>query len=181
MQPRPMRETTAPCDPSFTFSMAGSSHAVGARARAFDLWQLRGFRRPASSLAGRRRMLAGPMEPAPAAPAAMAPPAPCTSYQRFVVFLLAFLQFTVILDFMILAPLGAILMPELHITTRQFGMVVSVYAFSAGVAGLLAAGFADRFDSKKLLLLFYCGFVLGTFQCGVDGSYHLRVFGRMVT
>jgi len=126
-------------------------------------------------------MLAGPMEPAPAAPAAKAPPAPFTSYQRFVVFLLAFLQFTVILDFMILSPLGAILMPELHITTRQFGMVVSVYAFSAGVAGLLAAGFADRFDRKKLLLFFYCGFVLGTFLCGVAGSYHFLVFARMVT
>jgi len=121
------------------------------------------------------------MESASAAPAAKAPAAPFTSYQRFVVFLLAFLQFTVILDFMILSPLGAILMPTLGITTGQFSRVVSVYAFSAGVAGLLAAGFADRFDRKKLLLFFYCGFVLGTLLCGVAGNYPFLLFARIVT
>jgi len=121
------------------------------------------------------------MEPASAAPAAKAPLVPFTSYQRFVVFVLAFLQFTVILDFMILSPLGAILMPALQITTRQFGLLVSAYAFSAGVAGLLAAGFADRFDRKRLLLFFYCGFVLGTFLCGIAGNYHFLLFARIVT
>ena len=121
------------------------------------------------------------MEPASAAPAAKAPLAPFTPYQRFVVFVLAFLQFTVILDFMILSPLGAVLMPVLHITTRQFGLLVSAYAFSAGVAGLLAAGFADRFDRKKFLLFFYCGFVLGTFLCGIAGNYHFLLFARIVT
>jgi len=121
------------------------------------------------------------MEPASAAPAAKAPLAPFTPYQRFVVFVLAFLQFTVILDFMILSPLGAILMPALGITTRQFGLLVSAYAFSAGVAGLLAAGFADRFDRKKFLLFFYCGFVMGTLLCGLAGSYHFLLFARIVT
>src|SRR3569623_440499 len=112
------------------------------------------------------------MESAPAATnAAKTPLTPFTSYQFFVAIVLAFLQFTVILDFMILSPLGAILMPALHITTRQFGMLVSAYAFSAGVAGLASAGFADRFDRKKFLLFFYCGFVLGTFLCGIAGSY----------
>lgn len=102
-------------------------------------------------------------------------------YQRFVVALLAFLQFTVVLDFMILSPLGAILMDELGITTAQFGRVVSAYAFSAGVSGLLAAGFADRFDRKKLLLFFYVGFVFGTLLCGVAPSYTFLLGARIVT
>jgi len=121
------------------------------------------------------------MDSASATPTAKAPLVPFTPYQRFVVFVLAFLQFTVILDFMILSPLGAILMPALQITTRQFGLLVSAYAFSAGVAGLLAAGFADRFDRKKFLLFFYCGFVLGTLLCGVAGNYHFLLFARIVT
>ena len=83
------------------------------------------------------------------------PPAPFTPYQKFVVGLLAFLQFAVILDFMIMSPLGALIMPALDITPKQFGLVVSAYAFSAGVSGFLTAGFADRFDRKKLLLFFY--------------------------
>ena len=83
-----------------------------------------------------------------------------TRYEVFVIAILAILQFTVILDFMVLSPLGAILMPELKITPAQFGMVVSVYALSAGISGFLAAGFADKFDRKKLLLFFYGGFII---------------------
>jgi predicted MFS family arabinose efflux permease len=102
-------------------------------------------------------------------------------YQKGVLALLAFLQFTVILDFMIISPLGAMLMPTFHITPAQFGLAVSVYAFSAGVSGLLAAGFADRYDRKKLLMLFYCGFVVGTLLCGLSHSYGFLVFARMIT
>src|SRR4051812_12743786 len=85
-----------------------------------------------------------------------------SNYQKLVIAILAFLQFTVVLDFMIISPLGAILMPALNMTPSQFGNVVSAYAFSAGISGLLAAGFADRFDRKKFLLFFYSGFILGT-------------------
>lgn len=94
---------------------------------------------------------------------------------------LSILQFTIILDFMVLSPLSAILLKEMSITTTQFGLVVSAYAFSAGASGLLAAGFADRFDRKKLLLFFYAGFILGTFLCGIAPSYHLLLAARIVT
>lgn len=104
-----------------------------------------------------------------------------SQYQVFVVGILAFLQFTIILDFMILSPLGAILMPTLKINSSQFGMVVSVYAFSAGLSGILAAGFADKYDRKKLLLFFYSGFILGTLLCGLATSYEFLLIARMIT
>lgn len=104
-----------------------------------------------------------------------------THYQKFVVAMLAFLQFTVVLDFMIMSPLGAIMMPALRITPAQFGLVVSAYAFSAGIAGLLTAGFADRFDRKKLLLFFYIGFIMGTLFCALAPNYKFLLAARMVT
>jgi predicted MFS family arabinose efflux permease len=104
-----------------------------------------------------------------------------TRYQKFVVAVLAFLQFTLILDFMIIGPLGALLLRDLHITTRQFGLVVSSYAFAAGASGLLAAGFADKFDRKRLLLFFYAGFLLGTLLCGIAPSYEFLLGARIVT
>jgi predicted MFS family arabinose efflux permease len=104
-----------------------------------------------------------------------------TPYQKFVMALLAFLQFTVILDFMILSPLGAVLLPQLHVATSQFGLLVSVYAFSASASGLLTAGFADKFDRKKLLLFFYVGFIVGTGLCGVATSYHFLLATRIIT
>lgn len=102
-------------------------------------------------------------------------------YQTRLVALLALAQFTVILDFIIMSPLGAILMPALNITAAQFGVAVSAYAFSAGISGILAAGFADRFDRKRLLLFFYAGFTVGTTLCALAPNYHLLLLGRIVT
>ena len=102
-------------------------------------------------------------------------------YQSALVALLAFVQFTIILDFMIMSPLGAIIMPALNITAAQFGVAVSAYAFSAGISGILAAGFADRFDRKRLLLFFYVGFTLGTTLCALAPTFHVLLLGRIVT
>ncbi|MCG6139186.1 MFS transporter [Leptospira mtsangambouensis] len=104
-----------------------------------------------------------------------------SAYHVFVVGLLAFLQFTVVLDFMILSPLGVLVMEKLQISTQQFGFVVSAYAFSAGISGIIAAGFADRFDRKKLLLFFYIGFVVATFLCGIATNYILLFGARILT
>lgn len=102
-------------------------------------------------------------------------------YQAILVALLALVQFTIIIDFMIMSPLGAIMMPALDISAAQFGVAVSAYAFSAGISGILAAGFADRFDRKRLLLFFYAGFTLGTMLCAIAPNYHLLLLGRIVT
>ena len=104
-----------------------------------------------------------------------------TRYDKFIIAILAILQFTLVLDFMVLSPLGAQLLVELNITTAQFGWVVSAYAFSAGASGLLAAGFADKFDRKKLLLFFYTGFIAGTFLCGIAPDYNFLLMARIVT
>lgn len=109
------------------------------------------------------------------------PKATFTRYQKFVIAVLVFLQFTTILDFMIMSPLGAMLLTDLGISTAQFGLVVSAYAFSAGIAGVLTAGFADKFDRKRLLLFFYTGFVLGTLLCALATSFHFLLVARVVT
>jgi predicted MFS family arabinose efflux permease len=110
-----------------------------------------------------------------------APKAKFTSYQVLVIIILALTQFTVVLDFMVMSPLGDMLMKSMALTTRQFGLAVSAYAFSAGISGLLTAGFADRYDRKKLLLFFYVGFILGTLFCGLTTSYPMLIAARIVT
>src|SRR5882757_3925089 len=106
---------------------------------------------------------------------------PFTPYQAFVVFILTITQFTVILDFMIMSPLGDILMKSFSLKPAQFGIAVSAYAFSAGASGLLTAGFADRFDRKKLLLFFYIGFIAGTIFCALATSYPMLLAARIIT
>ncbi|MES2652599.1 MAG: MFS transporter [Bacteroidota bacterium] len=106
---------------------------------------------------------------------------PLTGYQKFVIFILAITQFTVILDFMVMSPLGDMLMKSLTLKPSAFGFAVSAYAFSAGLSGLLTAGFADRFDRKKLLLFFYIGFIGGTIFCGLAHTYVELVAARIIT
>ena len=104
-----------------------------------------------------------------------------TRYQVLVILLIALTQFTVVLDFMVMSPLGDMLMKSMDLNTKQFGLAVSVYAFSAGTSGLLTAGFADKFDRKKLLLFFYVGFIVGTLFCGLANSYVLLIAARIIT
>ena len=106
---------------------------------------------------------------------------PFSRYEIFLIAILAILQFTIILDFMVLSPLSAILLPELKISTSQFGMVVSAYAWSAGLSGILSAGFADKYDRKKLLVFFYTGFVVGTLLCGIAPHYYFLLGARIIT
>jgi predicted MFS family arabinose efflux permease len=82
---------------------------------------------------------------------------------------------------MVLSPLGDFLIKDLDISTTQFGLVVSAYAFSAGISGLLTAGFADRYDRKKLLLFFYTGFIAGTLLCGLANTYQVLLVARIIT
>lgn len=102
-------------------------------------------------------------------------------YQIIVIALLAITQFSVILDFMLISPLGDMLMKSMSLSTKQFGFAVSIYAFSAGASALLTAGFSDRFDRKKILLFFYTGFILGTLACGLATSYPMLIAARLIT
>ena len=87
--------------------------------------------------------------------------------ERTLLLLLAAVQFTHIVDFMILMPLGPQLMRDLHLSPGQFSHLVAAYTISSGIVGLLSAPFIDRFDRRKLLLFSYSGFILGTTACGL--------------
>ncbi len=101
--------------------------------------------------------------------------------EAVILFLLAGLNFTHILDFMIMMPLGNYLMPYFHIQPGEFSMLVSAYSYSAFVSGIIAAFLVNSFDRKKVLLLSYLGFIIGTFACGLADSYLLLLLARVVT
>jgi predicted MFS family arabinose efflux permease len=103
-----------------------------------------------------------------------------TSYQKMVLALLALLQFTVILDFMIISPIGYVLIDSLDITTKQFGWVVSAYIFSAATSGIVSAGFIDKYDRKNVLLFFFTGFIIGTLLCALANSFMTLLVARII-
>lgn len=93
---------------------------------------------------------------------------------------LACIQFSHIVDFVIMMPLGPQLMRTFNIDPHQFGMLVSSYTFSAGISGLLASLFIDKFDRKSILLFFYVGFGLSTIACAMSNTYWLLFFARSI-
>ncbi|MBK9734732.1 MAG: MFS transporter [Saprospiraceae bacterium] len=95
--------------------------------------------------------------------------------------LLALLNFTHILDFMIMMPLGNILMPKWHLTTSEFAVIVSSYSLAAFVSSFGAIFFADKFDRKNLLLFAYVGFLMGTFGCVFATGHLTMVLARVIT
>ena len=102
------------------------------------------------------------------------------SKEKIVLLLLAAINFTHILDFMIMMPLGNYLIPYFDISSQQFSMLVAAYTFSAGISGFLAAFFVDNFDRKKVLLVGYSGFLLGTLCCALAPSYSFLLLSRVV-
>jgi predicted MFS family arabinose efflux permease len=92
---------------------------------------------------------------------------------------LAGIQFTHILDFMIMMPLGPQLRQVFQISDAQFGLLVSAYTFAAGASGLLAAFYVDRFGRKKLLLILYTLFAIATLACGFAPTYESLMAARV--
>jgi predicted MFS family arabinose efflux permease len=92
--------------------------------------------------------------------------------------MLAAVQFTVAVDFVIMMPLGPQLMRIFGIDTPAFNIAVSAYAGAAGISGLGAAFFLDRFDRKTALLIIYAGFTVGTLLCALAPTYETLVFAR---
>jgi MFS transporter, DHA1 family, inner membrane transport protein len=100
--------------------------------------------------------------------------------ERILLFLLASLNFTHILDFIIMMPLSNYLIPYFKITAFDFSILVASYSISAFVSGLIIAMFIDRFDRKRTLLIAYTGFLIGTIACGFANSYGLLLASRVM-
>jgi MFS transporter, DHA1 family, inner membrane transport protein len=99
--------------------------------------------------------------------------------EKLLLFVLACINFTHIMDFMIMMPMGPQLMREFAIGPKQFSFMVSAYSLSAGLSGFGAAFFVDRFPRKHVILLAYTGFVVGTIACGLAPTYEMLVLARI--
>lgn len=98
--------------------------------------------------------------------------------ERFFLLTLAGIQFSHVLDFMIMMPLGPILMQAFAIGTHEFGLLVASYSFSAAVSGILAATFIDLFERKRVLLTCFALFGLATLACGLAPSFATLIVAR---
>ncbi len=93
---------------------------------------------------------------------------------------LAAIQFTHVVDFMIMMPLAPQLMRLWDIGPQAFGALVSAYTFAAAASGLLSVFVIDRYDRRHALLSLYGGFVLATALCGLAPGYEALLAARVL-
>lgn len=101
--------------------------------------------------------------------------------EKILIFVLASVQFTAIMDFMIMMPLGPQLMRIFQINPQEFGFLVSAYTFAAGLSSFIGVFWIDNFDRKKALMNMYLGFLLGTLACALSPTYTVLVLSRILT
>ena len=98
--------------------------------------------------------------------------------ERGLLWLLALTQFTIIMDFMVMMPLGPQIMHAFTIGPAAFATAVSAYSWCAGISGLLAATYIDRFDRRRLLLVVYALFAFSNLLCALAPTFNLLLVSR---
>ena len=101
--------------------------------------------------------------------------------ERWLLLTLASIQFTSVLDFMIMMPLGPQLTELFDISAGEFGFLVSAYTFSAGLSGLLAATYVDRFGRKRMLLTLYPLFGAAALACSIAPTFAWLMVARVAS
>ncbi len=101
--------------------------------------------------------------------------------ERWLLLTLASIQFTSVLDFMIMMPLGPQLTELFGISAGQFGFLVSAYTFAAGLSGLLAATYIDRFGRKRMMLTLYPLFGVAALACSIAPTFAWLIVARVAS
>ena len=101
--------------------------------------------------------------------------------EQIILITLAFVQFSNILDGMILMPLAPTIKDSFLIDTRHFGWLVSSFGIAAGCSAFFSTFWADKFDRKKILIILYIGFIVGTFLCAISPNYNFFIIARIFT
>lgn len=101
--------------------------------------------------------------------------------EKFLLWTLAAINFTHIVDFMILMPLGPQLMRIFEISPREFGLLVSSYTFSAGISSFFGAFILDKYDRRTILLWVFTGFLFGALACAFSPNYFILLISRIIS
>jgi len=101
--------------------------------------------------------------------------------ERWLLLTLASIQFTSVLDFMIMMPLGPQLTELFGISAGEFGFLVSAYTFAAGLSGLLAATYIDRFGRKRMMLTLYPLFGVAALACSFAPTFAWLMLARVAS
>jgi DHA1 family inner membrane transport protein len=104
-----------------------------------------------------------------------------TKKRSLILLILALVNFTNIVDSMLIMPLGDIFIDLFNLTAGEYSYLVSAYAIAASISALTGFFLIDRFDRKKVLLFIYTGFGIGTILCAFANSYILLVSVRLFT
>lgn len=100
--------------------------------------------------------------------------------EKLIITVLFFVQFTHMVDFVVMMPLGPKLVRDFALTPNQFSYVISSYAFAAAIMGIISSFFVDNYDRKKILIFFYTGFLIANMFCALSVNYSMLILSRVL-
>ncbi|HEY6093958.1 MAG TPA: MFS transporter [Gallionellaceae bacterium] len=98
--------------------------------------------------------------------------------ERRLLLSLSGIQFTHILDVMVIMPLAPMLMRTFSLSAAQFGWLVSAYTMTAATSAIITALIVDRYDLRRVVLGIYAAFIVATALCAIAPSYGLLLIAR---
>jgi predicted MFS family arabinose efflux permease len=101
--------------------------------------------------------------------------------EKQIIYILTFMWFCAVIDFMLLMPFGAEFMNIYQIQPHKFSMLIAAYSISAGTSALLATFYIDKYDRKNILLIAFFFFALGSILCSYAYTFNLMLFSRFMT
>ncbi len=105
----------------------------------------------------------------------------CVKNEKFILYLLTFIWFCAIVDFLLMLPLGTEMMKIYHIQPKAYSLLIFAFSLSGGISSFLAAFYIDRYDRKTVLLIAFFFFAIGSILCSFAYTYHLMLFSRFFT
>ena len=81
-------------------------------------------------------------------------------HNKKLIFLLISIQFTHIVDFMLIIPLGPLMIKVWSISVKEYGLIVTAYTVSAFASSILLVSVIDKFSRKNCLIVIYTFFIL---------------------
>ena len=79
---------------------------------------------------------------------------------------------------MLLMPFGSEFMELYQIQPNKFSMLIAAYSISAGTSALFATFYIDKYDRKKILLIAFFNFAIGSILCSFAHTFELMLFSR---
>ncbi|MBK6274998.1 MAG: MFS transporter [Saprospirales bacterium] len=101
--------------------------------------------------------------------------------EKLILYLITFMWFCAIVDFLLMLPLGTAFMKLYKITPRQYSLLIAAFSLAGFLSSFTASMYVDKLDRKVVFIGAFGMFAVGTTLCSFATTFELMLFSRFFT